>query len=162
MKKACIGFIFILGLWLGLTCFLDFFAVPTVFRNVSSRQEAGTLGMIFFHTLNKLEIIFSLVLAGCAWSFRNSIKWKKTFWTTITGLFLLTLVYTFHMSPVIVETNKKKWELSEEDSQYQVLEETHQFYHGLFRKTDSAKILALLILLGSTFRGNQGRKEEES
>lgn len=152
MKRGCIIFIFILGLWLGLTCFLDFFAVPTVFRNVSSRQEAGTLGMIFFHALNKLEILFSLILMGSAWTFRDSIKWKKTFWSTLGGIFVLMLIYTFHMSPMIINTNKKKWETSESDPQYQELEKTHQFYHDLFRKTDGTKILALLFLFGSTLK----------
>lgn len=156
MKKGCILFVFILGLWLGLTCFLDFFAVPTVFRNVSSRQEAGTIGMILFHALNKMEILFSLLLAGTAWTFKDQIQWKKTFWTSLGGLFVLTLVYTFHMSPMIINTNKKKYELDEGTPEYQKLEKTHQFYHGLFRKTDGTKILVLLILFGSTLR----RREE--
>lgn len=158
MKRSCVLFVFILGLWLGLTCFLDFFAVPTVFRNVSSRQEAGTIGMILFLALNKMEILFSLILGATAWNFRNTIKWKKTFWASIGGLFVLTLVYTFHMSPMIIESNKQKYEVEEGSPEYQKLEATHLFYHNLFRKTDGTKILVLLVLFGSTLR----RREEEA
>jgi len=152
MKNSCKIFIFILGLWLGLTCFLDFFAVPTVFRTLSSREEAGKLGMIFFSTFNYLEIILSLGLATSAFLFKDEIKWKKTFWSTCGGLLVLTLIYSFHMSPKIISVNEKKYQMEEGTPEYRVLEREHQFYHGLFRKTDTVKILSLLILLGSTLR----------
>lgn len=149
---------FFLGLWLGLTCFLDFYAVPTIFRNLSSRQDAGSLGMILFLTFNKVEILLALALGVCAYFFRSQIQWKKTFWTTLGSLFVLTLVYTFHMSPTIIEANKKKYELEESNQDYVQLDKTHQQYHGLFRKTDGTKILVLLFLLGSTLR----RREEKA
>ena len=149
---------FFLGLWFGLTCFLDFYAVPTIFRTLTSRPDAGSLGMILFLTFNKIEILLSLILGVCAYFFRESIKWKKTFWTTLASLFVLSLIYTFHMSPTIIEANKKKYELAEESQEYIELEKTHQMYHGLFRKTDGAKILVLFVLLGSTLR----RREEKA
>ena len=161
MKKSCLLFMFILGLWLGLTCFLDFFAVPTIFRTLSSRQDAGSLGMILFLAFNRLEILLSLLLATCAWFFRHSIKWKKTFWCSIGFLFILVNVYTFHMTPTIIETNKKKYELFEGSPEYQKLDQVHQQYHGLFRKTDGLKILILLTLFGSALRGVNGLKQEE-
>lgn len=152
---------FFLGLWLGLTCFLDFFAVPTIFRTLSSRQDAGSLGMILFLAFNRLEILLAVILAMCAWFFKASIKWKKTFWSSMAGLFILANVYTFHMTPTIIESNKKKYELFEDSPEYQKLDEVHQFYHGLFRKTDGAKILVLLVLLGSSLRGASSLKCEE-
>ncbi len=152
MKNSCKLFLFVLGLWLGLTCFLDFFAVPTIFRTLPSRELAGKLGMIFFYTFNKIELFLCLGLGLCAWFFRSEITWKKTFWSTISGLFLLILIYVFHMTPTIIDVNKQKYQLMEGSPQYNVLEEKHLFYHGLFRKTDGAKILILLTLLGSTLR----------
>lgn len=157
MKNSCKLFLFILGLWLGLTCFLDFFAVPTIFRTLPSRELAGKLGMIFFYTFNKLELVFVLALAICAWFFRHEIKWKKTFWSSISSLFILIMIYLFHMTPTIIEVNKAKYQLMEGSPEYEVLEQKHLFYHGLFRKTDGAKILVLLVLLGSTLRK---RREE--
>lgn len=149
-------FIFILGLWLGLTCFLDFYAVPTIFKTLTSRQDAGNLGMVLFYTFNKVEVLLALGLGVCAWFFKNDISWKKTFWTSITALFLLTLIYTFHMSPVIIESNKLKYQMEEGTPEYQALDQRHNQYHSLFRKTDGAKILILFLLLGSTLR----RREE--
>ena len=153
---------FFLGLWLGLTCFLDFFAVPTIFRTLSSRQDAGSLGMVLFLAFNRLEIVLSLILASCAWFFRDSIKWKKTFWTSMVFLFILANVYTFHMSPTIINANKQKYELFEGSPEYEKLDRVHQQYHGLFRKTDGAKILVLLVLFGSALKGVGARREEKA
>jgi hypothetical protein len=152
MKNSFKIYLFILGLWLGLTCFLDFFAVPTVFRTLASRQDAGTLGMIFFHTFNKIEIVLALLLGLCGFFFKDDIKFKKTFFSTISGLLILVLVYTFHMTPQIIDVNKKKYNVMEGSEEYRVLEEKHLFYHGLFRKTDGLKILVLLTLFGTALK----------
>lgn len=109
--------------------------------------------MVLFLAFNRLEILLALILATCAWFFRESIKWKKTFWASIAFLFILANVYTFHMSPTIINANKKKYELFEDSPEYQKLDQVHQQYHGLFRKTDGLKILVLLILFGSALRG---------
>ena len=151
-SRLCKLFIFTLGIWLGLTCFIDFIAVPKAFQTISSRQEAGTLGMIIFHTFNKAEILFSLILLGCAYGFRQWVSYKKTFFSSLVMLFFLTLVYNFHMSPTIINSNKKKYDLEESDPQYKILDETHQRDHKLFRVTDSVKILVLLWIGVSAIR----------
>lgn len=153
---------FILGLWLGLTCFLDLYAVPTIFKTLTSREDAGNLGMILFYTFNKVEVFLALGLGACAWFFRDQITWKKTFWSSIASLVVLTLVYIFHMSPVIIESNKEKYLLEEGTAEYQVLDKRHTKYHELFRKTDGAKILILLILFGSTLRRREDCEGERA
>lgn len=162
MKRSCQLFIFTLGLWLGLTCFLDFYAVPTIFKTLTSREDAGHLGMVLFFTFNKVEILLALGLGVSAWFFRKEIRWKKTFWSSISALLILTLVYTFHMSPVIIESNKKKYLLEEGTAEYQTLDKRHQQYHKLFRKTDGAKILILFILFGSTLRRREDCEGERA
>ncbi len=152
-------FLVVLGIWLGLTCFLDFIAVPTVFRTISSRQQAGELGMLLFHTFNKAEILFSLILLSCGLIFRKKVLDHKLFFCSLISLVILTFIYTFHMSPTIIATNKAKYELEESDPQYQVLERTHQSYHGLFRKTDTVKILTLLIILIAIIKRDEGELE---
>jgi len=122
---------------------------------ISSRQEAGSLGMIIFHTFNKLEIVFSIILLACGFQFREWVVFKKSFFSALGSLFVLTLVYTFHMSPTIIESNKLKYELEESDPQYKVLDETHQRYHKLFRATDSVKILILFIILVGAIRRDE-------
>lgn len=153
---------FFLGLWLGLTCFLDFYAVPKIFHTIGSLEEAGALGMTLFHTFNKLEVVLALSLAICAWFFRADIKWKKTFWATMMGLFSLTLVYALHMSPVIIESNTKKYQLESDTLEYRAHDLKHDQYHAMFRNTDGAKILVLFFLLGTTLRRRECAQGEEA
>ncbi len=157
MNKAFKFSFVILGMWLGMTCLIDFVAVPAAFRNISSREEAGTLGMILFNTFNYVEVVFSLLFGGCFWFFKDKIKWKKAYSLITVFLFLLSLTYAFYMSPRISEVNKQKWNLMEDSPEYKVLEKEHQFLHSTFRKTDSVKILILLFLIGA----GVARKEDE-
>jgi hypothetical protein len=155
IRVSCKIFLVTLGMWRALTCFIDFIAVPTAFKTISSRQEAGELGMIIFHTFNKVEILFSFILLGCGYSFRKWVVYKKSFFSSLGLLVILAFVYTFHMTPTIIESNKKKYELDESDPQYMVLDKTHQSYHSLFRKTDSVKILVLFTILISAIRRDE-------
>lgn len=157
MSKAFKLSFVILGMWIGMTCLIDFVAVPAVFRNVSSRQEAGTLGMIIFNTFNYVEVVFAVLFASCTFLFKEKIKLKKTYGFLCTFLILLSLTYAFYMSPRITEVNRVKWNLQEGTREYQVLNQEHQFLHSTFRKTDSVKILILLFLIGAGI----ARKENE-
>jgi hypothetical protein len=157
MKKAEKFSLVLLGMWLGITCLIDFLAVPAAFRNISSRQEAGTLGMILFNTFNYIEVGFSLMLGTSFIFYKKLVKRVKLHGATCIFLLLLSLTYAFYMSPRISEVNRQKWELSESSPEYKVLEKEHQFLHSTFRKTDSIKILILLVLIGSSIM----RKDEE-
>ncbi len=156
MNKAFKLSLIILGMWLGMTCLIDFVAVPAAFRNISSRQEAGTLGMILFSTFNYMEVIFALIFSTCTFFYRDRIKCKKSYIGACTFLVLLSLTYVLYMTPQISEINEKKWDLSETSEEYKVLEKEHQFLHSTFRKTDTVKILVLIFLMGAAIR----RKEE--
>ncbi len=157
MNKAFKLSFVILGMWLGMTCLIDFVAVPAVFRNVSSRQEAGSLGMIIFNTFNYVEVVFALIFSGLTFVYKDKVKWKKTYVGISIFLVILSCVYAFYMSPRITEVNTKKWELVEDSEEYRVLDQEHQFLHKTFRKTDSIKILILLFLIGA----GVARKEED-
>ena len=156
MNKAFKFSLVILGMWLGMTCLIDFVAVPAAFRNISSREEAGTLGMILFNTFNYVEVVFALIFGSCFFFFKDKVKWKKTYGGISVFLLLLSLLYAFYMSPRITEVNKQKWNLMEDSPEYKVLDKEHQFLHSTFRKTDSVKILILLFLIGAAVV----RKEE--
>ncbi len=160
MNKAFKLSFVLLGMWLGMTCLIDFVAVPAVFRNVSSRQEAGTLGMIIFNTFNYVEVFFSFAFAGLTFAYKDKIKWKKSYAAISIFLVVLSALYAFYMSPRIAEVNKQKWNLLEDSEQYRVLDQEHQFLHKTFRKTDSVKILILLFLIGAGVAVKEKEEDE--
>ncbi len=139
----------ILSLWFTLTCFVDFIVVPTVFRNVSSRAEAGDIGMIVFSLVNKIEFICALLVIVCAYFFRAQIKKKILFFATLVSLTLLTLVYNVHMTPEVKKQTLLMRDVSEDSEQYLQAQKTHHYYHSLYKKTDGVKILVLLFLLSA-------------
>lgn len=139
----------LLSLWLGLTCFVDFIAVPTVFRNVSSRAEAGDIGMIVFSLVNKVEFVCAIIVLICAYLFKDTVKKKVLLFTTLSSLVALTLVYNIHMTPQVRKQTLLMRDVSEESVTYIKAQETHEFYHSLYKKTDGVKILVILFLLSS-------------
>jgi hypothetical protein len=139
----------VLSLWLGLTCLVDFIVVPTVFRNVSSRAEAGDIGMIVFSLINKVEFICALIVIICGYFFRKQIKRRVLFFVTLSSLILLTFVYNVHMTPEVRKQTLIMREESEGSKTYLKAEQTHHFYHNLYKKTDGVKILVILMLLGA-------------
>ena len=147
MNKAFKITLVILGMWLGMTCLIDFVAVPSAFRNISSRQEAGTLGMIIFTTFNNVEVVFALILGVCTYFFQKKVAWRKAYLAAVVGLFIIVPLHTFYMSPRIVELNQQKYKLTEGTEEYQVLENEHLFLHNTFRKTDGTKILIILFMI---------------
>lgn len=157
MSKSFKLSLVLLGMWLGMTCLIDFVAVPAAFRLIPSRQAAGTFGMFIFNTFNYVEVVFALIFAALTFSYRDQIKRKKTYGVISVFLVLLSCLYAFYMSPRIAEVNKEKWGLVEDSAEYKVLDSEHQFLHKTFRKTDSIKILMLLFLIGAGVR----RKEDE-
>jgi len=157
MKTMRKLFLCILSMWFALTCFIDFIAVPTVFRSVSSRAEAGNIGMTLFTMINRVEFVFALLVLILAYFFRKTLKKSALVFLTLIGLVILTSVYNIHMTPKVVEQTKLMRELDEESQEYQRAQETHEFYHSLYKKTDGVKIIILLILISTTII----RKEDE-
>jgi hypothetical protein len=137
--------------WLLMSALVDFVAIPTVFKNISNLEEAGKIGMTVFHRFNFFEILLGAgILVG------TISKEKKAPWQIVLGcaLFVLSLFYTFYMTPIIAEAGIKIHQISSTDPQYQVLQMQHTTYHNLYRSLDSAKLIALLIFAIQTLRIN--------
>ncbi len=156
MKRVTWKIYFIgLGIWLGITVFVDFVAVPTLFSNVSSRYEAGRVGMILFTTFNKIEVTLSLLLLGFAFLFWERVLWKKTVFGLLGLLVILAMSYTFYLSPKIVELTEKMQTVVPESRAYQLWDKDHQFFHRTYIKLDSLKLLLLLVLMIVPLQKNQ-------
>lgn len=142
----------ILSMWFALTCFIDFVATPTVFRNVSSRIEAGDIGMILFTFINRVELVLAVVVLVLAYLFKETVKKKAVLFTTLFSLLILTVIYNVHMTPQVRHYTLEMREHDEDSVEYVRAQENHEFYHSLYKKTDSAKIITLLVLIVAGIR----------
>ena len=160
-KKYSIDFIIkivlmILFSWLLMTILVDIYVVPPVFRNISSRVEAGRLGGIIFQSFNIIEVIFSaiiLILSLClGLRLKSGIRKKLIL---LFSLFLLGLsnLYFLKMTPEIIKLNTERHQALSQDlvTQLEIIEEKHQAVHHLYVKLDSAKMLLLLVFLVLVF-----------
>ncbi|MFT6070194.1 MAG: uncharacterized membrane protein YozB (DUF420 family) [Bacteriovoracaceae bacterium] len=143
--------------WLAPSVLIDFVAAPAIFRNVSSLQEAGTLGMVIFKSFNSLELGLSLIILLIGALLVNEKKLKKAWLGFFVLMVFFAAFFRFHVSPTIVEVNTQRWELSEESEEYKSLLSTHNFYHGLYVKMEGTKVIFLLGAIILVLR----RKEEE-
>ena len=64
----------IIAAWLFLTVFVDFFVIPTAFRQLGDIFIAGELGIRVFSALNVFEIIFSVIFL--VYSFVSRLRQK--------------------------------------------------------------------------------------
>lgn len=130
--------------WFLATIFVDFFAVPNVFRTVSTRAEAASLGVILFSKFNFIECLLAFGLAACAIGlyFKKLIT-RKIFILPIIFLIIFPITYTFIFSPNIKYYNDQKIELGENEA----VQEKLDLYHKLYVRADSVKLLALLYVI---------------
>jgi len=144
---------FILGSWFATTALIDFVAVPTVFRNISSLQEAGRVGMIIFSTYNKVEVVMGLMLSGLFFKIWRTSRLRRHsyFMAGAIVLLLLATLYNVKITPSITELNQKKYQLEVESPAYRQVDQEHQFLHQLYVKLDGFKLLLLLGLSGACF-----------
>ena len=132
--------------WFLLTIFVDIFTVPAVFRNSSSIVDAGKIGMLVFGRFNKFELLFSVIIfVGLFLEFRKDEK--KSFLIMGVILVLWALIYNFYMTPMITQTTFAIHQTNVADPIYAQLQTKHAFYHNLYRKLDSTKILLLLAFI---------------
>lgn len=154
----------LLGLWLGATVAVDFFAVPAVFQNVSNLNEAAGVGMSVFARFNTLELILSIVLL-ILWPLAHRLKFKSKKHATIFifEFFLLILAtsYFFYFTPEITKLSLAKANAFEE-SERQMLEHSIATLHSLYIKLDSLKLIILLGLNYFIFYDLFAFKQEES
>ncbi len=132
--------------WFLLTIFVDIFTVPAVFRNSSSIVDAGKIGMLVFGRFNKFEFVFSvLIFIGLFLDFQKDHK--KRFIIVGVILILWTLLYNLYMTPMITNTTFEIHQTAVTDPLYAELQSKHAFFHNLYRKFDSTKILVLLVFI---------------
>jgi hypothetical protein len=149
--------LFFMTFWLAPSVLIDFVAAPAIFRNVSSLQEAGILGMVIFKSFNTVELILSLIILVIGSLLVMESKLKKAW----LGFFILLVFFAgffrFYVSPTIVDINRKRWELPESSEEYKSLTNSHNFYHNLYVKMEGTKVIILLGAIILILR----RKEEE-
>lgn len=138
--------------WIAPSILIDFVAAPAIFRNVSSLQEAGTLGMVIFKAFNSLEVLLALIVFGLSFALVRAGKIKKPWLVLFSILVMWSCFIRFHVSPAIIDINQARWELPEESAQYEKLTNDHQFYHKLYVKMEGTKVILLLIGLVMVFR----------
>lgn len=137
----------ILVAWFLMTVLVDMVAIPAVFRNSSSILDAGKIGMIVFSRFNFFEVVFGLIVLLGALANVSLLKNKKWLYFVIP-LVILSLIYKFHMTPMITNTT---WEIQKTDRLdplYGVLQAQHAYYHNLYKYCDTAKLVYLLVFIG--------------
>ena len=144
--------------WFFMSALIDIIAVPTVFKNISNLEEGGRIGMTIFGRFNYFEIFFAIfILAGLL-----SHKIKSKFLISLSVfLLMLSLFYTFFMTPMIANTSIQIHKIMVLDPQYEVLQKQHNYYHHLYRYFDSAKLIILLGFSVIMIRINIKRMHKE-
>lgn len=155
LAELVLPFLFV---WFFTTFLVDIIVIPNVFRTLNDVHQAGKIGMVVFHKFNYFEIFFSLViLLGLM------AKPKRKIAEVIlsSSLFILSLVYTFIMTPAITNITLKINQTNIADPMYAELQSNHAFYHNLYRYFDSAKLMVLLVFIIATLFLNLKNKKEE-
>ncbi|GAB4015481.1 MAG: hypothetical protein Fur0010_14570 [Bdellovibrio sp.] len=155
MKNYKIHLLVISSLWMGMTMSVDFVAVPLVFQTLTSLQEAGKLGIAVFSKFNSIEIFLSMVLfiASILEFLKNKNgRWPMTWVLFSILLTSLAVLYAFYLSPRIAFLGNEMHQFPLESEPYLVVYKEHQFFHKLYVKLDSLKLLLLLTMIVSCWR----------
>jgi hypothetical protein len=143
--------LFLISIWWGWTILTDFFVVPTVFKTINDFFNAGELGVTLFGKLNSLEAIVGVGLVALN---IVGLKQKKiSKWSfLLSGLcFLIVSFYFFYLTPKLSYLSVL-WQKAEATGTQAIsgivdIQQEHQFYHQLYIKLDSVKLLMLSSLL---------------
>ncbi len=139
-----------------MSVLVDIVTIPTVFKNVSSLEEAGKVGMSVFGRFNCFEIFLgAIILLGLL----SSEKKSKGLISLSAALLLLAFFYTFYMTPQITQAGIMVHKIAVTDPMYEVFQKQHTFYHNLYRSFDSVKLLVLFVFSGIMIRTNVLQKE---
>lgn len=131
--------------WFLMTVFVDIIAVPTVFRNVTSVEQAGKVGMTVFTTFNRIELLFGLVgILGAVYIFKLT---KRQFPLILATVLFLAVSYNVHFTPQIKFWTEMIHSVKPFDPQMGYFQTQHHFYHTLYRYLDTTKLILLLISL---------------
>src|SRR5690606_29687172 len=130
--------------------------VPTVFRTISKRIEAGELGMKVFSALGSYEALVAIILFITAGVVFKSFRTKRSgfLFLLATGLLAFALLGRFYLTPEITRLNQLKYSIDEQSAEYQQYDKRHQFLHSFYVKLDAVKILILLAGIFASFRAS--------
>lgn len=153
LRKITLPCFFLLtGMWWGWTLLVDIFVVPTVFRTIDNFFQAGELGIQMFSKLNNLEVIVSSFIVAIL--VHHSMKYKRVLNLLILSvvLWFIAMTYFTYLTPKIIGLTDL-WKKTEEMGLTGVqgipdVQQSHQFYHGLYIKLDFLKLVLLSALLG--------------
>ncbi len=137
--------------WFVLTVFVDFFLIPSAFRQLADIFIAGELGITIFSKLNTFEIIFAVVLLGLSiFSYiKNPNNIKKI--NIIIFIFLTSIasIYFFYLTSKIAHlTEIWKNSIVISEAAIETVKSEHNFYHNLYIKIDTIKLVLLLFGIG--------------
>lgn len=162
MRSLKMAIVSLSSLWFGMTAAVDFVAVPLVFTTLSSLEQAGKLGMAVFGRFNTIEMFIStliLALSFMLFAKQRNGKWGATWLLLSILVAALALIYSFYLTPMIGFLAREMHQFPLESEPYLKVYEQHQFFHKLYVKLDSVKLLSLLVLIISMAK-NLCKKEE--
>jgi hypothetical protein len=149
--------IVLLSFWLGWTILVDFFVVPSIFREIPEFFKAGKLGMILFSKLNNLELIVSSSILGLSiMQSRKNPHSRPLIPFALLAWMIIMLYFTFLTPKIIILT--EMWMKAGHDHAMFVsqgitdIQQEHHFYHNLYRSIDAIKLVLLTIFLFCTLK----------
>jgi hypothetical protein len=149
------SFLTLVSLWWGWTVLTDFFVVPMVFKTINDFFNAGELGAALFSKLNALELIVSsLLVVITALKLRENKQVLPFFILSVLGFSIVMLYFSF-LTPKIIQLTDL-WKKADEMGVSGIgdipdVQQAHQYFHNLYIRIDSIKLIILTILLGLGF-----------
>lgn len=148
-------YLVVLGAWLFLTAFVDFFVIPTAFRQLNDIFIAGELGLRVFGALNLFEISFSAFLLIYSILLIKDKPSKKSYLIVFINILLIAIscFYFFYLTEKIaVLTDLWKTSIAMTEQALVIVKKEHNFYHSLYIRTDSVKLILIFIGLIFSFK----------
>ncbi len=136
-------------IWLTMTATIDFLVLPTAFRVIKNLLLGGNLGIALFSRFNPLEMLFSLTILILMAVTEVQAKVAKTLALILSGLLVaISFIYYFFLTPKIVMTTRVIESLEGKTSEAMAQAQLdHQFFHHLYVRMDSVKLVCLCVIL---------------
>jgi len=152
MKSLKTIILIVSSMWFGMTAAVDFVAVPLVFTTLTSLEQAGQLGIAVFSRFNTIELLLGTIMLALSMLLffkEKNGKWSIT-WVLLSVLVAsLAITYSFYLSPMIGFLGREMHQFPLESEPYLKVYEQHQFFHKLYVKLDSVKLISLLVFMVS-------------
>lgn len=125
----------ILGTWLGMILGISFLEAPLKFKAPNMTLTLGLgVGKLVFTALNKIELIFSVLLVG--WIFWQYQSLNKITLTILIFTILLVVIQSFWLLPIL---NTRVDNLLNE------LEVAHSYHHFYYVAFEVMKVIFLIF-----------------